>query len=76
MADNRMIRRRKALFTEEEAAREIGVSVDELLELEESFLSEVQKSYLRMLNYCHGFYPRRKKRERALLALEKKDTEG
>lgn len=64
--DNRLTRRREALFTLEEVAKELGCSVGEVEALEESFLGPLQKAYLNLMRYDIGFYPHRKKRERRL----------
>ena len=67
--DNRLTRRREMLYTREEVASELGCSVQEVEELEESFLSPLQKSYLNLLRYDIGFYPHRKKRQRLLATM-------
>ena len=67
--DNRLTRRREMLYTLEEVASELGCSVREVEELEESFLSPLQKAYLNLLRYDIGFYPHRKKRQRLLATM-------
>lgn len=59
--DNRMIRRRKALYSQQEVAGLMGVSVGTVSRLEESFLSPEQRAYLNVVGYEIGFYPRRKR---------------
>lgn len=63
---NRLTRRRESLFSIEEMAKEMNCTVEDLVGLEGSFLSPMQKSYLNLLNYDIGFYPHRKKRQRKI----------
>lgn len=64
--NNRLTRRRESLYSVEEVAKELGVSLGEVEALEASFLSRIQKDYLKLLNYEIGFYPHRKKRQRKI----------
>lgn len=64
--NNRLTRRRESLYSTEEVARELGVSKEEIEKLEDSFLSRIQKDYLKLLNYEIGFYPHRKKRQKKI----------
>lgn len=63
---NRLTRRRESLFSVEEMAKEMGCTPEEVLAIELSFLSPLQKSYLSVLRYDIGFYPHRKKRQRKI----------
>lgn len=58
--DNRMIRRRKALYTQRALADLLDCSVDTVARLEASFLTGRQRAYLEAVGYCVGYYPRRK----------------
>ena len=64
--NNRLTRRRESLYSTEEVAKELGVSREEIEKLEDSFLSRIQKDYLKLLNYDIGFYPHRKKRQKKI----------
>jgi hypothetical protein len=64
--NNRLTRRRESLYSTEELAKELGVSKEDVEGLEASFLSRIQKDYLKLLNYEIGFYPHRKKRQKKI----------
>jgi hypothetical protein len=64
--NNRLTRRRESLYSTQEVAKELGVSEGEVEGLEDSFLSRIQKDYLKLLNYEIGFYPHRKKRQKKI----------
>lgn len=64
--NNRLTRRRESLYSTEEVSKELGVSREEVEKLEDSFLSRIQKDYLKLLNYEIGFYPHRKKRQKKI----------
>jgi transcriptional regulator with XRE-family HTH domain len=55
-----MIRKRKLLFTDEEFAKESGLSVEELIQLEESFITDGQKKYLDTISYRIDVFPLKK----------------
>lgn len=55
-----MVRKRESLFTPEEAAFELGITAEELLDLELCFLTRLQLDYLNLLQYNIGYYPMRR----------------
>jgi len=64
---DRLRRRRESLFSVEEMAELMGVSVSVVEELERSFLTTEQRRYLNVLRYTYGFYPIRLKRVRRVM---------
>ena len=58
--DNRMIRRREALYTIAELSAITGIPTSRLRAMERSFLSDAQRAYMNAVGYCMGFYPKRK----------------
>ena len=64
--NNRLTRRRESLYSVEEVAKELGVGQGEIEALEDSFLSRIQKDYLKLLNYEIGYYPHRKRRQKKI----------
>lgn len=58
-----MHRKTARLWTEEELAGMLGVSVGTVRRLRASFLSDVQRAYLRLAGYKPAAYPLRKGRE-------------
>ncbi len=58
--ESRLLKRRESLFTVEEVAFELGVTPQVVEELELCFMTPLQNSYLNLLRYRVGFYPRRK----------------
>ena len=64
--NNRMTRRRAALFTVEEYAAVTGLTVEQVEEIERSFLTDAQRAYVEGIQYKVGYYPRRKPKKRQL----------
>lgn len=63
--DNRMTRRRIALYTQQEAADATGLPLATIAALERSFLTDAQRAYLELVGYCVGYYPRKNRKNNA-----------
>lgn len=44
--------RRRELFTDEEAAEELGCTVDELLRMEQEFIDPLRRKWMKLLGYA------------------------
>lgn len=60
---NRMTRKRKRLYTQDELATLLGCTRSTIARLERSFLTDRQRAYLNAVGYCVGYYPARKGHE-------------
>ena len=58
--DNRMTRRRRTLYTQDQLAALLGCTRATVARLERSFLTKRQRSYLDAVGYTVGYYPIRK----------------
>lgn len=58
---NRMLRKRRALFTDEEMAKECGCSPEEIRALEASFWTVLQTRYTNVIGYRLATYPAKKR---------------
>jgi len=58
---NRMFRKRKALFTDAEIADRCGCSEEDIVALESSFWTPLQRRYALSIGYLLAAYPRRKR---------------